>query len=70
MSYWAGPLENRYRVSQAGRIEGLTLPVPARRHQVIPYGLTRLQQAERPGGGGAAPLIDDWDAGLDVRYAI
>lgn len=60
LSYWTGPLEHRYRVSQAGELTGLALPVPARRHQIIPYGLSRLQEGQ-PG---------DWDAGLDVRYNL
>jgi hypothetical protein len=60
ISYWAGPLENQHRISQAGRLDGLELPAPARRHQVIPYGLSRLQQHER----------SDWDAGLDARYGL
>jgi len=57
---WAGPLDNRWRVSQAGTLTGLDLPSPARRHQIIPYALARFQP-------GASP---DLDAGLDVRYDI
>jgi hypothetical protein len=60
ISYWAGPLDSQHRISQAGRLEGLDLPAPVRRHQVIPYGLSRLQQHER----------GDWDGGLDARYAL
>jgi len=60
ISCWAGPLENRSRVSQAGTLTDLNLPSPARRHQIIPYALARVQP-------GAAP---DFDAGLDARYDI
>ena len=60
LSYWTGPLEHRYRVSQAGELRGLTLPAPERRHQIIPYGLSRVQEGQ----------ASDWDAGLDVRYAL
>ena len=59
-SFWAGPLDNPYRVSQAGTLRDLEIPAPARRHQVIVYGLTRLQQ----------DTATRWDAGLDARYAV
>ncbi|MGH7711859.1 MAG: carbohydrate binding family 9 domain-containing protein, partial [Gemmatimonadaceae bacterium] len=42
LSYWAGPLDNAYRMSQAGHLEGLDLTPPPKRHQVIAYGLTRI----------------------------
>ncbi len=57
---WAGPLDNQARVSQAGSLVGLTVAPPARRHQIIPYGLSRVQE-------GASP---DWQAGIDARYAV
>ncbi|MBK5296975.1 MAG: carbohydrate binding family 9 domain-containing protein [Vicinamibacteria bacterium] len=60
LSHWAGPLDQPYRVSQAGRLTGLSLEPPARRQQIVPYGLTRLQQSES----------SDWDAGVDARYAV
>jgi len=60
VSFWAGPLENELRVSQAGTIVGLNVPPPARRYQAIAYGLSRLQE----------DTTDNWDAGLDLRYAI
>jgi len=59
-SFWAGPLDHQYRVSQAGTLNGLVIPAPTRRHQVIAYGLSRLEE-------GAA---DTWDAGIDARYAV
>jgi hypothetical protein len=59
-STWAGPLDNRARVSQAGRLTGLTVAAPARRQQIIPYGLSRVRQGTSP----------DWQAGVDARYAL
>ena len=59
-STWAGPLDNIARVSQSGVLVGLDLHPPARRYQVIAYGLTSIQQ----------DTTDTWDAGLDARYAI
>jgi hypothetical protein len=59
-STWAGPLDSRVRISQAGTLTGLTLAAPARRQQIIPYGLSRAQQ-------GAST---DWQAGVDARYAV
>lgn len=60
VSFWTGPLDHRARVSQAGQLVGLTVPAPERRHQIIPYALSRLQEREP----------SEWDAGLDVRYAL
>lgn len=60
ISAWSGPLEAMGRVSQAGAIHGLDLSSQARKHQIIPYGLVRAQEHAR----------GDWDAGLDVRYAL
>jgi len=60
ISSWAGPLDNQARVSQAGIIAHLNLPPPVKRHEIIPYALGRVQEHASP----------DFDAGLDVRYAI
>jgi hypothetical protein len=60
LSFWAGPLENQFRVSQAGAITGLDVPAPVRRHQFIAYALSRLQDQ----------TADDVDAGADFRYAL
>lgn len=57
---WAGPLDNIARVSQGGALVGLDVPPPERRHQIITYGLTRIQE----------DTADTWDAGVDARYAI
>ena len=59
-SSWSGPLDAIARVSQAGALTGLDLAPPAKRHQIVPYGLTRLQE------DSAA----DWEAGIDARYNL
>jgi hypothetical protein len=59
-SYWAGPLDHAYRMSQAGRLEGLNLTPPPKRHRVIAYGLTRAEEGQG----------NDSDAGVDARYAL
>lgn len=60
LSFWAGPLDAEFRVSQAGSLTGLDLPPPASRHTGIVYGLTRFQDGAEPHS----------DAGLDFRYAV
>ena len=59
-SFWAGPLDNRFRVSQAGTLIGLNVTPPQRRQQVIPYGLSRFQENQS----------GQLDAGIDIRYAL
>jgi len=60
LTFWAGPLDNQFRVSQAGTLAGLSVPAPARRHQVIVYGLSQVQQ----------DTTTEWSAGVDARYAL
>lgn len=60
VSFWAGPLDQRFRVSQAGTITNLLLTPPLDRLQVIPYGLSRFQEQSSP----------SWNAGIDARYAL
>ncbi len=60
LSFWAGPLETEFRVSQAGTLAGLDLAAPERPFQAILYGLTRVQEE----------ASDEIDAGGDVRIAI
>ena len=57
---WAGPLDATARVSQSGRLTGLDIDPPARRHQLIPFGLARFQDQ----------ASTNWQAGLDARYAV
>jgi hypothetical protein len=59
-SFWAGPLENALRVSQAGELRGLDLRAPPSKHLGIVYGLGRVADGREPFG----------DAGLDFRYAV
>jgi uncharacterized protein DUF5916 len=57
-----------HRVSQAGRLEGLSgLPRARQNIEVKPYGLVGLTQ-ERRGGGLATTR--DFDAGLDAKWEI
>jgi hypothetical protein len=60
VSFWAGPLQNRDRVSQAGRLVGLDVKPPLDRLQVVPFGLSRFEEGEPSA----------WQAGGDVRYAL
>jgi hypothetical protein len=60
VALWAGPLDRTTRVSQSGQLVGLDLAPPARRHQLIPFGLAQMAD-----GAGT-----DWQAGLDARYAV
>ena len=59
-SYWSGPVDHWGRMSQAGDLEGLDVPPPARRHQVIPYALSQAREDSSPTAS----------IGLDVRYAL
>jgi hypothetical protein len=60
VSFWSGPLDNQWRVSQAGRLSPLNVPPPIDRIQVVPYALSRLQNR----------VAADWEAGIDARYAL
>src|SRR4030095_3523327 len=57
-SFWSGPLDSQWRVSQAGRLTGLDVPPPIDRIQVVPFALTRVQDGLPP----------HWEAGIDARY--
>ena len=59
-SFWAGPLDALFRVSQAGMLAGLGLEAPRVRFQIIPYGISKSEQNKSV----------EWDAGVDVRYAV
>jgi len=60
ISYWAGPLNNVFRVSQAGILAGMDISPPQKRHQVIPYGLARFEEGQET----------TVEAGVDMRYAL
>jgi uncharacterized protein DUF5916 len=59
-SFWSGPLDNQWRVSQAGRLTELEVSPPIDRIQIVPYALTRVQEGMPP----------HWESGVDVRYAL
>ena len=60
VSFWAGPLENVFRISQGGTLVGLDIAPPARRHQLIAYGLSRMQQ----------DTSDNHEVGADLRFSL
>ena len=59
MSFWAGPLDNAARVSQAGELAGLNLPHPSKPVDVIVYGLVRA----------ADGADSEWGTGVDLRIS-
>jgi hypothetical protein len=59
-SFWSGPLDSQWRVSQAGRLAELDVPPPLDRIQIVPFGLMRAQS-------GMAP---HWEGGVDARYSL
>ncbi len=60
VSFWAGPLESPYKVSQYGDLKGLDLEKAQKKVQVIPYVITKLEQDQRT----------EFDLGVDARYAF
>ena len=50
LSSWTGPIDAWPRISQSGALEGLDVPPPSDRLQVVPYGLTRLQEGQSATG--------------------
>ncbi len=60
LSAWTGPMDSWPRISQSGVLEGLDVPPPADRLQMIPYGLARFQEGQ----------ASEWEAGIDLRYAL
>lgn len=59
-SYWAGPLESPFRVSQFGELTGLDLQGRIKRHEIIPYALSQAEEGQNLEGR----------AGLDLRYRL
>ncbi len=60
-TFWAGPLESPFRVSQYGELRGMSLERGgARRYELIPYVLGRWEQGRTVRG----------DLGMDVRYTF
>ncbi len=60
VSFWAGPLDNVFRISQAGVLSGLDVAPPTRRHRAIVYGLSSIQE----------DTSNVWDIGGDLRVAL
>jgi hypothetical protein len=59
-SFWTGPLESPYRVSQFGELKGLDLEKAADKAQIIPHILSKLEEGER----------SELEGGADARYAF
>jgi len=59
-SFWTGPLDSPYRVSQYGQLTGLDLENAEGRLLVIPHVVAKLEKGERA----------EANAGLDARYAL
>jgi len=59
VSTWSGPVESPFRVSQFGRLTGLSLSKQeSKNYEIIPYGLFNLQQNQE----------NKAEAGVDFRY--
>ncbi|MCJ7582241.1 MAG: carbohydrate binding family 9 domain-containing protein [Candidatus Aminicenantes bacterium] len=59
-SFWAGPLENPYKVSQYGDLKGLDLEEAQKKVQIIPHVITKVEQSRQT----------DLELGVDARYAF
>ena len=59
-SFWTGPLEDVYKVSQYGDLKGLDLKKAAKKIQIIPHIISKAQQKEKTAA----------EVGLDARYAF
>lgn len=59
-SFWAGPLESEFKVSQFGELKGLDLPKSEKKSQVIPHIISKAEEGQKT----------ELEAGLDARYAF
>lgn len=59
-SFWAGPLESTFRVSQFGELTGLDLQARIKRQEIIPYALSQAEEGQTLEG----------KAGIDLRYRL
>jgi len=59
-SFWTGPLESAYKVSQFGELTGLDLEKAAKKIQVIPHIISKAEEGEKTTA----------EMGLDARYAF
>ncbi len=59
-SFWTGPLESPYKVSQYGVLKELALEKAADKAQIIPHIISKLEEGKK----------SEFEAGLDARYAF
>jgi hypothetical protein len=59
-SYWAGPIESEFKVSQFGELKRLDLPKSEKKYQLIPHVISKAEEGEQT----------ELKAGLDARYAF
>ncbi len=59
-SFWAGPLESAYKVSQYGDLRELDLEKSMKKTQIIPHIIAKVEKDQRT----------EANAGVDIRYAF
>jgi len=59
-SFWTGPLESAYKVSQFGELEGLDLEKAEKKFQIIPHIIAKAEEGKETAA----------EVGLDARYAF
>jgi len=59
-SFWTGPLESPYKVSQYGELKGLELGKAEDKAQIIPHIISKLEEGKK----------SEFEAGVDARYAF
>jgi len=59
-SFWAGPLESAYKVSQFGELKGLDLKKAEKKFQIIPHIIAKAEEGRETTA----------EVGLDARYAF
>ncbi|UCC39221.1 MAG: carbohydrate binding family 9 domain-containing protein [Candidatus Aminicenantes bacterium] len=59
-SFWTGPLEDAYRVSQFGDLKGLDLEKAGKKFQLIPHVISKVEEGKHT----------EIEGGMDARYAF
>jgi len=59
-SFWTGPLESAYKVSQFGELKGLNLKKAEKKFQIIPHIVAKAEEGKETTA----------EVGLDARYAF
>jgi len=59
-SFWTGPLESPYKVSQYGELKDLDLEKAEKKTQIIPHMISKVEQDKR----------SEVEVGIDARYAL